>query len=310
MELEGPEVVILMATYNGSEYIREQLDSFVAQTHANWSLIVSDDGSTDGTLEIVCQFAKTVSQSVTIVEGPRGGFWKNFLSLIDQAGQSQGDFFAFCDQDDIWLPEKLERAVRWFEGVGQQTPGLYCARTELIDDAGNQIGFSPLFRRQPTFRNALVQSIAGGNTMVINRPTRALLAQTPKTVDLISHDWWTYRLVTGAGGRVFYDAVPSIRYRQHSSNIVGSNRGIGPRITRSVAVAGGRWKRWNDVSLAALETVERLLLPSALATIDDFSAARRSNLLNRIRLLRRSGVYRQNATETIAMYLGAILGRI
>jgi len=310
MGLEGPKVVILLATYNGSEHIREQLDSLVLQTHANWSLIVSDDGSTDGTLEIVRKFAETILQRVVIVEGPRGGFWKNFLSLIDQADQEQGDFFAFCDQDDIWLPEKLERVIKWLESVGQQEPGLYCARTELIDKAGTRIGFSPLFRRKPTFRNALVQSIAGGNTMVINRPTRALLAQTPKTADLISHDWWTYRLVTAAGGSVFYDPVPSVRYRQHSSNIVGSNRGIGPRIARSMAFAGGRWKRWNDASLAALGAIECSFSPSAQATIDDFSAARRSNLPDRIRLLWRSGVYRQNAIETIAMYLGAFLGRI
>ncbi|MCP3477064.1 glycosyltransferase family 2 protein [Bradyrhizobium sp. CCGUVB1N3] len=299
-----------MATYNGSEHIEEQLQSLASQTHANWELIVSDDGSTDQTREIVHHFAQAVSQKVTIIKGPQQGFWKNFLWLVSQTGQAQGDLFAYCDQDDVWLPEKLERATNWFEKAGQERPGLYFARTELIDEVGKPIGFSPLFCRPPSFQNALVQNIGGGNTMVMNRPARALLAQTPKTVSLIAHDWWTYQLVTAAGGSAFYDPLPAVRYRQHSQNLIGSNRGIRQRMTRTMAFGSGRWRGWNDVSLTALGAIRGLFTPSALATLDDFALARRSKLADRMRLLWRSGVYRQNATETIAIYVGAIFGRI
>jgi glycosyltransferase involved in cell wall biosynthesis len=310
MEPKERKVIILMATHNGSKHIQEQLDSFVSQTHSNWELIVSDDGSTDETRAIVDEFAQTISQKVLTVEGPRQGFWKNFLSLVDRTEEAHGDFFAYSDQDDIWLPDKLERATRWLGKGRQDVPRLYFTRTELIDPRGTRIGFSPLFRREPTFQNAVVQNIGGGNTMVMNRPARALVAQTPKTLNLIAHDWWTYQLVTAAGGSAFYDPVPSVRYRQHSQNLIGSNRGLGPRIARTVAFAGGRWKHWNDVSLGALEATRSLFSPSALATVDDFSLARGSKLPNRIRLLWRSGVYRQNAIETIAMYIGALLRRI
>ncbi|WP_234679586.1 glycosyltransferase family 2 protein [Bradyrhizobium monzae] len=310
MKSQGPKIIILMATYNGSEHIEEQLQSLASQTYANWELIVSDDGSEDRTREIVQLFAQAISQKVTIIKGPQQGFWKNFLGLVSEAGQAQGDLFAYCDQDDVWLPEKLERATNWFEKAGQERPALYFARTQLIDEAGSPIGFSALFSRQTSFQNALVQNIGGGNTMVMNRPARALLAQTPKTVILIAHDWWTYQLVTAAGGSAFYDPLPSVRYRQHSQNLIGSNRGIRPRLTRTMAFGSGRWRGWNDVSLTALGSIRGLFTPSALATLDDFSLARRSKLADRIKLLWRSGVYRQNVTETIVMYVGALFGRI
>src|SRR5438309_1268928 len=119
MEPKERKVIILMATHNGSKHIQEQLDSFVSQTHSNWELIVSDDGSTDETRAIVDEFAQTISQKVLTVEGPRQGFWKNFLSLVDRTEEAHGDFFAYSDQDDIWLPDKLERATRWL-GKGRQ----------------------------------------------------------------------------------------------------------------------------------------------------------------------------------------------
>ncbi|WP_407181406.1 glycosyltransferase family 2 protein [Bradyrhizobium sp. STM 3562] len=310
MGAQGQKIVVLMATYNGAKHIEEQLQSLASQTHANWELIVSDDGSTDRTIQIVHQFSQAISQRVTVIKGPQQGFWRNFLWLAKQVDQAEGALFAFCDQDDIWLPDKLERAAKWLSNVGQREPGLYFSRTELVDESGKQIGLSPLFRRSPTFQNALVQNIGGGNTMVANRPAMALLAETPKSIKLIAHDWWTYQLVTGAGGRAFYDPVPSLKYRQHRRNLIGSNRGVRARVKRTFAFASGRWKHWNDVNFRALCTVKDLLSPSARSTFDDFSLARRSRLIRRLYLLSRSGVYRQNASETAAMYLGAIFGRI
>ena len=206
------KIVILLAAFNGAAHIAEQLESFVSQSHRNWELVVSDDGSTDETIDIVRRFGCSVPQKVSLIEGPRRGFWQNFLYLLRQAEQSDGDLFAFSDQDDIWLPEKLERATKWFGKIEQDVPGLYFTRTELIDQAGNRIGSSPLFGRIPSFQNALVQNIGGGNTMVMNKPAIALLAQTPKSVQLIAHDWWTYQLVTASGGSAFYefDAVCQI----------------------------------------------------------------------------------------------------
>lgn len=108
-----PKVVILLATRNGAEFLQSQLDSFRVQTYAHWELLVSDDGSTDATIEIVNRFAGSVPQRVVIVPGPQKGFWQNFVALV-RSESLDGDLFAYSDQDDIWFPEKLAKAVNWF----------------------------------------------------------------------------------------------------------------------------------------------------------------------------------------------------
>ena len=173
-----PKIVILLATRNGAAFVQEQLDSYRTQTYGNWELLVSDDGSTDDTIKIIEEFAKQVPQRVMVRRGPQMGFWQNFVSLV-RSDEIDGDLFAYSDQDDVWFPEKLARAVSWFEARPTDQPGLYFTRTELIEAGGAPIGFSPLFVRAPSFQNALVQNIGGGNTMVFNRAARLALRATP-----------------------------------------------------------------------------------------------------------------------------------
>src|SRR5262249_55172891 len=145
--------------------------------------------------------------------GPNHGPSINFLSLAADA-RVTGDLFAFCDQDDIWHPDKLARALKWISSTPKDVCALYGSRTCLVDAAGRRFGQAPRFRMRPTFANALVQSIAGANTMVFNQATKRLLEQAG-VHDVVSHDWWAYQLVSGAGGIVHYDAVSSLDYRQH-----------------------------------------------------------------------------------------------
>ena len=105
-------------------------------------------------------------------------------------------------------------------------PLLFCSRTLTITESGTPVGMSPLFRRTPSFRNALVQSLAGGNTMVLNRAARDIVALASRRARFVSHDWWAYLLVTGAGGVVHYSAKPLVRYRQHAQNLVGANTSL------------------------------------------------------------------------------------
>jgi glycosyltransferase involved in cell wall biosynthesis len=243
LQSENPKIVILLATRNGADFLPEQLDSLRVQTYDNWQLLVSDDGSTDETVEIVGNFAKTVVQRVDIQCGPQQGFWQNFVSLVRNVA-ADGDLFAYSDQDDIWHPEKLARAAAWFCAQQDVRPALYFTRTELITGDGLFVGLSPLFARAPTFRNALVQNIGGGNTMVFNRTALLALRGTPADADLISHDWWTYQLITGIGGVAHHDPRPSPKYRQHGKNIVGSNIWMRARVIRLQAFARGRVAMW------------------------------------------------------------------
>jgi hypothetical protein len=121
--------------------------------------------------------ARTAS---AIHAGPAEGSTANFLSLTCRA-DIDADYFAYADQDDVWESDKLERAVNWLKTIPEGVPALYGSRTLLVDARNQHIGYSPLFEREPNFRNALVQSIAGGNTMVFNRAARDLLRRRAKT---------------------------------------------------------------------------------------------------------------------------------
>jgi glycosyltransferase involved in cell wall biosynthesis len=303
-----PTVIILLATRNGAEFLQPQLDSFRAQTYGNWALLVSDDGSTDDTVGIIQRFASSVPQPVVIVPGPQKGFWQNFVMLV-RSEAINGDLFAYSDQDDIWFPEKLARAVDWFN-VRAESPALYFTRTELMHGDGTPAGFSPLFTRAPLFRNALVQNIGGGNTMVFNRSARAALLATPTDAELVSHDWWTYQVVTGIGGDAYYDPWPSLRYRQHGQNIVGANIGWRARMVRLTAFANGRVVSWNDVNLRVLDRMRDALTPENAGVVDLYAKARHVAWPMRLWLIWKSGVYRQSLVENIGLSVGALFGKI
>jgi glycosyltransferase involved in cell wall biosynthesis len=303
------KVVILLAARNGAEFLSEQLQSYSIQTHDNWELLVSDDGSTDQTVAIVRGFASRVTQRVTLREGPQQGFWRNFVSLV-RADGTDGDFFAYSDQDDIWRAEKLAKAVSWLATIPAEVPALYFTRTELIERDGKPTGFSPLFRRAPSFQNALVQNIGGGNTMVFNRAARLALQATPTDAALISHDWWTYQVVTGVGGVTHYDPWPSLKYRQHWQNLVGSNIGARARLVRMLAFANGRVVMWNDVNLKVLGRMRAMLTPPNAAALDRFAQARHVSWPKRLWLVRASGVYRQSIVENVGLFVGALFGRL
>jgi glycosyltransferase involved in cell wall biosynthesis len=305
----NPRIIILLATRNGAEFIQQQLESFRAQSHSNWELLVSDDGSTDDTIALVEDFARSVSQRVLICHGPQKGFWQNFASLV-RRDDLQGDLYAYSDQDDIWLAGKLAKAAKWFEAVSSDRPGLYFTRTELIHRDGSPAGFSRLFTRAAAFENALVQNFGGGNTMVFNRATRFALLKTPASTELVSHDWWTYQVVTGIGGAVHYDSWPSLKYRQHGKNLMGKNVGLQARLDRLMGLAGGQMIIWNDINLRVLHENQAVLLPRNIAILASFTKARTVRLPRRLWLLWRSGVYRQTMIETVALYISALFGRL
>ena len=188
------------------------------QTRTNWVLLVSDDGSIDETREILRHFAETYRQSTIIRNGSRKRVRANFLSLaIDPT--IDVEYFVFNDQDDISYEDKLRRALTWLATVPADVPDLYCGRTELMSIDRRSYGFSPLFARPPAFRNALVQSLGGGDTMVFNRATKKVL-ELAGTFDVVLHDWWLYQVVSAADGRVHYDPQPMLKYRQHPDNLI------------------------------------------------------------------------------------------
>ncbi|MDH1008768.1 glycosyltransferase family 2 protein [Pseudomonas nicosulfuronedens] len=303
-------VAILLSTYNGAPYLREQLESLIAQTCQNWVIHASDDGSSDNTLDILHEYQRRLGKERLVVHsGPRKGFAANFLTSVKRV-KDQADYFAFCDQDDLWEPEKLERGLTWAATHPSILPALYCSRTRLVDAAGQTIGYSPLFRRAPCFANALVQSIAGGNTMLFNAATAHLLSLTPSHVPIISHDWWTYIIVTGCGGRVKYDEYPAINYRQHGNNLIGSNSSVRDRLDRLRRMLKGTFRQWNDVNLEAVSHFQQYLTQENQRILELFGSARRAPLHRKLSLISQSGVYRQTLPGNLGLVAASLIQRL
>lgn len=301
-------VAILMATYNGARHLPAQLDSFLAQTHTDWTLQVSDDGSTDDTRGLIEAFSRMhPAHGVSLRDGPQQGYAANFLSLLSQA--SGADFYAFSDQDDIWHDDKLARAVAWLETVPPETPALYGARTLYVTADNETLFPSAEFLVPPSFANALVQTMAGSNTMVMNEAARALIVST-LPVTIIAHDWWAYQLVSGVGGALHYDPIPCLRYRQHTGNVLGENRSLKAKATRARGLFAGTFRAWNDVQVAALDRVQHLLTPESQQRYEWFAAARNAPLAQRLRGLYSSGIHRQTLLGNFGLVVAALLKRI
>ena len=225
---QGAGVDILLATYNGAAFLGAQLDSIVAQTHKNWRLVIRDDGSTDKTPEIIEAFRARHPDKVVVFDDEAGnlGLVQNFSRLMEHAGAG---YVAFCDQDDVWMPEKLELSLQKMRDMeaehGADKPLLVFTDLTVVDQDLRVI--HPSFWRhqslQPERCNALnrllLQNVVTGCTALMNRTLTQKAVPIPEKTHV--HDWWI-ALVAAAFGSAGYVAEPTVLYRQHQKNIVGA----------------------------------------------------------------------------------------
>ncbi|WP_376878364.1 glycosyltransferase family 2 protein [Albirhodobacter sp. R86504] len=297
-----------MATYNGARFVQEQLDSIAAQIGVDWQLVVSDDGSTDETAAIVAAFSRAHPGRVRWVEGPRQGPCANFRHLINHI-PANADLVAFSDQDDVWTPLKLERAVHALSQEPSGKCALYCSRTIVVNDDLTHKSLSRKLRVNPSFSNAIIQNIAGGNTMVINRHAVKLMkAVNSEAGEIVIHDWWIYQIITGVGGAVFFDHEPCVMYRQHGNNVIGHRSGFYEAIQRIISAD---LKKWNKTNVAALTASSHRFTTSNKKTLDAFNRAISSQtVFRRLHALWQSGVHRQSMHSNIALWIDALMNRL
>jgi glycosyltransferase involved in cell wall biosynthesis len=312
-----PVVHVLLATYNGERHLAQQWHSIEQQQGVDVVMHLADDGSTDGTVPLLRELAARRTGAVVDVRWmdapPRRSATKSFMQLLASAVRERPNalWFSFCDQDDIWLPDKLSSAVAALGEAGDDArPALYGARTLSVDEEDRPLWLSPLFVRPPCFRNAIVQSILGGNTMLMNRAAAQLVAGSLEA-DITSHDWFTYQLVSAAGGDVHYDPRAFVRYRQHAANEVGTNRGWGAAWRRFKRVLRQDYKSWNTRHVAALVARNDRLTPDSREVLGAFLHAREGGgPVRRLQWLRRSGVFRQSAPQQAILLIACALRRI
>ena len=302
-------VTILLTTWNGAAHLQQQLDSYLAQNHDAWDLWVSDDGSTDGTLEILNAFqaAERHRREVRIVAGPQRGHAANFLSLLCHPDLPAGPV-ALSDQDDVWLPGKLRLALSALKDAGPVA--LWGAQSYHTDVALRVIGRSRQPRRAPCFRNALTQNVISGHSATLSAGALDLVRRAGVPADIPHHDWWLYQLVSGAGGTVIVDPALLIYYRQHRTNAVGAHQGLAPKLRRARMVLGRSYARWLTANLTALDRVSGLLTEENRALISELRAAKPHPGPGRLLTFRRLGLHRQSRLTTVSLYLAAALGRV
>lgn len=219
---------ILLATYNGAAFLEEQIGSILQQSHRNWRLLVRDDGSTDRTPEIIRQAADDHPEKIVLISDDAGnlGCNGNFNRLMEL---STADYVAFCDQDDVWLEEKLSlsmRRMRALEGDhGAEVPLLVHTDLCTVDESLRVIG--PSFWRYQGLRPAnanqfgrlLIYNVVTGCSMLINRALKDRALPVPAEAKV--HDWWI-ALVAAAFGVAGDVATPTALYRQHDRNTTGA----------------------------------------------------------------------------------------
>lgn len=301
-------LTILLTTCNGARHLQAQLDSYVAQTHPNWDLWVSDDGSTDDTPAILNRFrdAHGGTHDIRLLTGPRAGSAANFLFLLTHP-DLPAQPVALSDQDDVWLRSKLSRALRAVKDA--ETVTLYGAQSLHTDAELRTIGRSRPPRLPPSFGNALLQNIVSGHSCALSVGALDLVRRAGRPVVPVPyHDWWLYQLITGAGGTVVIDRAVVLLYRQHADNAMGANTGFGAAITRAGQVMGRTYRDWLMANQTALEAVESLLSEDARTLLAAVRAVPRGP--GRALALARLGLHRQGRFSDAAFRVAATLGRV
>ncbi|MFS0836694.1 glycosyltransferase family 2 protein [Paenibacillus sp. 1P03SA] len=223
-------VVVLLSTYNGANYLESQLNSILAQTHSNTSILVRDDGSSDTTLFILKHFEKQYDNVRLMPQDDNKGPKLSFGRLLQEGlSGTKADYFMFADQDDVWLPDKIEKTLarmKQLENTCGRQPLLIHTDLKVVDERQRELNpsfwnYQKLNPAKDSFPRLLMQNVITGCTMMINR--RLAEVSLPVHPDAIMHDWWI-GLAASAFGRIGYVTEPTILYRQHGENSVGAKR--------------------------------------------------------------------------------------
>lgn len=215
------KVVILMSTFNGEKYIREQIESLIQQIGVDISILVRDDGSNDGTINILNEYQ--IKNYLTWYSGENLKSAHSFFDLVQKAANA--DYYAFCDQDDVWDKEKVLKAIEKLSQVEKDTPSMYFSKATLVDKNLNEIKGGVYPTHSYSFGTALLRNNVTGCTVVFNLKLMNFVKKyTPNMV--LMHDHWIYLLCLALGGAVIYDPNSYIKYRQHEKSVIGGSRSL------------------------------------------------------------------------------------
>ena len=307
------QVQVLLSSYNGEKYIKEQIDSILAQRGVLIQLVVRDDGSTDKTVEILKTYEEA-HDNIRILYGENRGVIKSFFTLIEEA--EAAEYTAFADQDDVWLPDKLYRAMEVLRKKQIQTeqkearlmPLVYCSAKQLVDEQLQPLPEGIRYGSvKPDFGNALVENMCTGCTCVINREMLQLLKG--KAPDFtVMHDFWVY-LVGSCFGTVVYDTESYILYRQHSGNELGAASSLLENYKRRIK----NFKKHRGQLTRQAEELLRLYgneMPEEKKRLAEELVKAKKNRKIRRKLVKEGKVFRQRRSDDGIMKILLLLGLV
>lgn len=295
-------VQVLLSTYNGEKYIREQLDSILAQKDVEVSVLIRDDGSTDSTVNIINDYCSKNSD-IKLIKGSNMGACKSFFELFKEADMGY-DYYALSDQDDYWYEDKLSVACSKLASIDnkENKPLLYCCEADITDENLNSSGRdnatdearASFTVKKPGFGNALIENIARGGSVVFN-PTLLGMVRINAPKDCYMHDWWLYLIAT-CFGKAIHENKTYYKYRQHKDNVLGASTSklgiIKRRLSQSKTNKG-------HVSKQAIAFGNLYEIPEKKKIQLDVIAGYQSSFKQRVRGLSGKYLYRQSKSDNM-----------
>ncbi len=298
-------IQILLPAYNGEAYIRKQLDSFVRlKNFDEIKVLVRDDGSTDGTVGILREYER--DYGFEIITGENIGLADNVFELMRHCDMSC-DYFSFSDQDDVWLPFKLDRAVAALDREDNSKPLMYSSCSDITDADLNVVGKTLSPRRPLSFYNAMIQNVCPGHTQVCNRELMKLVrSRYSSRVYMI--DMWYYLAAT-AFGKVIFDDVSSTLYRQHGNNTMGYETGFIRKNLQRLKRARNYNSNRNLIMLRDFLNVYRDIMPTEYCDELEKFFTMQKGFFSRLGYIFNTRAYRQSGYEDILFKLMYLFGR-
>ncbi len=221
------KVLVLLSTYNGEKYLNEQMMSLINQKEVDLDVLIRDDGSQDGTIKYLRELK---DERINFWEGENKGVVGSFFELIQRASDKY-DFYAFCDQDDVWLEDKISKAVDNLKKFDKSIPSLYYSGQIIVDERMNILYEHNLDIKRSVEANCIFNQMAGCTAVFNNKLLQKLKEYTPSGI--YGHDVWCYRVCAALEGNIVVDSKGYILYRQHCNNAVGMRNGVKGKLHRA-----------------------------------------------------------------------------
>lgn len=294
------KIAVLMASYNGEKYIREQIDSLLNQKDVIVEILIRDDGSTDSTIEILNEYQN--KGQLNWYQGEHLNVAKGFMELVKNSPHA--DYYAFCDQDDVWLEDKLISAANKLDKEDSTLPLMYYCATTLVDQDLNFIAEHHIHENRSNLARFIFNDMSG-NTIVFNNKLRELLQKT-NNADITIHDKWTLQVCLACGGICVGDKNTHILYRQHGNNTIGMELSLLDKINKFIRVINLS----KDIHFKYLNKIYGQNIVSPYISIVNIANNDKSTFYQRLKIAFHKDVVFDNTMFKLAYILHVLKGNL